>query len=67
MAEIITRRISGQWHVISARKERLVDSRGKVVAEVFQVRITGRWAYSRAGLMQVVGGKDEAKARAERG
>lgn len=65
MPDTLTRRPLGAWERVNSRKERLIDSRGKVVAEVFQVRITGRWAYSRNGLMAVVGEKDEAKRRAE--
>lgn len=58
-------RTLGTWEPVSARKEKLIDARGIVIAEVFQVRITGRWAYSRNGLMAIVGEKDEAKRRAE--
>lgn len=65
MPETLTHRAIGTWHPVSPRKEKLIDSRGIVIAEVFQVMISGRWAYSRNGLMGIVGSREEAKRRAE--
>lgn len=65
MPELLTRRTLGTWQAAGSNRERLVDRTGKVHAEVFRLRISGRWAYSSHGLMQVVTSKHEAKRRAE--
>lgn len=63
--ELLTSRTLGTWQAAGANRERLVDRTGKVHAEVFRLRISGRWAWSKGGLLSVVGSREEAKARAE--
>lgn len=64
MPELLTRTL-GKWEAVSENREHLVNSRGIVIATIFWLRISGRWAYSSHGLMQVVTSKHEAKRRAE--
>lgn len=69
MPDLLTRRTLGTWQTAGANRERLVDRTGKVHAEVFRLRISGRWAYKvkRDGrtLMDTAETVDAAKERAE--
>lgn len=67
MPDLLTRRTIGTWQAAGENRERLIDRTGKVHAEVFRLRLSGRWAYSKGGRLSVVGEKDEAKRRAEAG
>lgn len=71
MPALLTRRTLGTWQSAGANRERLVDRTGKVHAEVFRLRLSGRWAYKvkRDGrtVMDTEATMDAAKERVENG
>lgn len=55
-----TRR-AGTWEAVSDRKEHLVNPRGVVIATVYRLRLSGRWACNKGSVLTIWNTRKEAR------